>query len=53
MVKWSAVSGLLTMLSVSSASGGQWSILPLSRWDELAAYARFPQGLPNEFRALP
>lgn len=50
---WSAVSGLLTLLSAGVASGGQWSTLPLTRWDELTAHARFPQGLPDSFRVSP
>lgn len=50
---WFAVTAGLTLLTSGWSWARQWHDLPLTRWEQLSAHARFPQGLPPTFRKPP
>jgi hypothetical protein len=50
---WFAVTGLLSLFSGILATDAEWKTLAPDQWDQLAAHARHPQGLPQAGLSTP
>jgi hypothetical protein len=50
---WFAATGLLALFSGILATDAEWKTLPPDQWDQLAAHARHPQGLPQAGLSTP
>ena len=53
VVAWEAAWMLVTAISAFFMDGNSWDTLPLNSWTVIAAYARYPQGVPPSFTAEP
>jgi hypothetical protein len=50
---WGGIWLLVTAISAAFMEGNSWDTLPPSDWSRIAAYARYPQGVPPSLTAEP